>query len=143
MKSAVFITFVRRLFHIRRTKRSFESPRYLLKWLLISTLIGLVAGVGAIAFYAAIRLATGTFLGQLVGYLPPDPAGEGGRGVMPFWSAVRPWLLPIVTTAGGLVAGIIVFSLAPEAEGHGTDATVRAFREGKAVRAQVPLVELL
>src|SRR5947209_7839493 len=136
MKPAALITLLRRLFHIRRTKRSFESPRYLLKWLLISTLIGLVAGVGAIAFYAAIRLATGTFLGQLVGYLPPDPAGEGARGGMPFWSAVHPWLLPIVTTAGGLVAGIIVFSLAPEAEGHGTDAALSAFHEGKAIRSR-------
>src|SRR5436309_5960862 len=102
MKSAVLITFVRRLFHIRRTRRSFESPRYLLKWLLISTLIGIVAGIGAIAFYAAIHFATGTFLGHLVGYLPPDPAGEGKPQVMPLWSAARPWLLPIITTAGGL-----------------------------------------
>ena len=61
------ITIVRRLFHIRRTKRSFESPRYLLKWLLISTLIGLVAGVGAIAFYAAIHFSTDLFLS---GWLP-------------------------------------------------------------------------
>ncbi|MFL5664042.1 MAG: chloride channel protein, partial [Ktedonobacteraceae bacterium] len=81
MKSAVFIPLLRRLFHIRGTKRSFESPRYLLKWLLISTLIGLVAGVGAIAFYAAIHFATTVFLGTLVGYLPPEPAGEGGGGV--------------------------------------------------------------
>src|SRR5437763_9179338 len=117
MNSAVFITFVRRLFHIRRTKRSFESPRYLLKWLMISTLIGLVAGLGAIAFYAAIHFATGTFLGQLVGYLPPDPAGEGKTIVMPFWSAARPGLFPIVTAAGGLVASSIVVGLAPEGGG--------------------------
>src|SRR5947207_1946903 len=143
MNSAVVITFLRRLFHIRRTKRSFESPRYLLKWLLISTLIGLVAGIGAIAFYAAIHFATGTFLGGLVGYLPPDPAGEGKTIVMPFWSAARPWLLPIVTTAGGLLAGIIVFSLAPEAEGHGTDAAIAAFHQGKPIRARIPLVKLV
>lgn len=62
MKSAAFITFLRSLFHIRRTSPSFESPRYLLKWLLISTLIGLVAGGGAIAFYAAIHFATDTLL---------------------------------------------------------------------------------
>ena len=73
METNAIVTFVRRLFHIRRTRRSFESPRYLLKWLLISTLIGVVAGIGAIVFYAAIHFATGTFLGQLVGYLPPDP----------------------------------------------------------------------
>src|SRR5437764_13949203 len=143
MKSAVVITFLRRLFLIRRTKRSFESPRYLLKWLLISTLIGLVAGIGAIAFYAAIHFASGFFLGQLIGYLPPDPAGEGKTIVMPFWSAARPWLLPIVTTAGGLLAGIIVFSLAPEAEGHGTDAAIAAFHQGKPIRARIPLVKLV
>ncbi len=143
MKSAVFIPFLRRLFHIRRTKRSFESPRYLLKWLLISTLIGLVAGVGAIAFYAAIHFATTVFLGTLVGYLPPEPAGEGGRGVMSLWSAARPWLLPLVTGAGGLVAGIIVFSLAPEAEGHGTDAAISAFHQGKPIRARIPLIKLV
>ncbi|MFL5624785.1 MAG: chloride channel protein [Ktedonobacteraceae bacterium] len=140
---AVVIPLIRRLFHIRSTKRSFESPRYLLKWLLISTLIGLVAGGGAIAFYAAIHFATSTFLGQLVGYLPPDPAGEGGRSVMSLWAATRPWLLPIVTTLGGLVAGIIVFSLAPEAEGHGTDAAIAAFHQGKPIRARIPLIKLV
>ncbi len=138
------IILLRRLFHIRRTKRSFESPRYLLKWLLISTLIGLVAGVGAIAFYAAIHFSTDIFLGRLVGYLPPNPAGEGtGTVVMSFWSAARPWLLPLVTGAGGLVAGIIVFSLAPEAEGHGTDAAIAAFHQGKSIRARIPLVKLV
>jgi CIC family chloride channel protein len=122
---------------------SFESPRYLLKWVLISTLIGMIAGIGAIAFYAAIHLATELFLGRVVGYLPPDPAGEGQTTMMPLWAAARPWLLPIITTAGGLVAGIIVFSLAPEAEGHGTDAAIAAFHQGKAVRARIPLVKLV
>jgi chloride channel protein, CIC family len=104
MECSVMLTFVRRLFHLRRTKRSLESPRYLLKWLLISTLIGLVAGIGAIAFYAAIHFATGTLLGQLVGYLPPDPAGEGSSQVMPLWAAAHPWLLPVVTTLVGQLA---------------------------------------
>jgi chloride channel protein, CIC family len=138
------INILRRLFHIRRTKLSFESPRYLLKWLLISTSIGLVAGVGAIAFYAAIHFSTDFFLGRLVGYLPPDPAGEGaGTVVMPFWSAARPWLLPLITAGGGLVAGIIVFTLAPEAEGHGTDAAIGAFHQGKSIRARIPLIKLV
>lgn len=143
MNASTFLLFLRRLFHIRRTKRSFESPRYLLKWLLISTLIGLVAGIGAIAFFAAINSATHLFLGQLVGYAPPEPAGEGSAHVIPFWQAARPWLLPLVTTAGGLLAGIIVFSLAPEAEGHGTDAAIGAFHEGKPIRARIPLVKLV
>ena len=93
---------------LRRFMRSFERPRYLLKWVVISTLIGMVAGVGAIAFYAAMHLATGLFLEMVVGYLPPDAAGEGTTRIMSLWAAVRPWLLPVVTTFGGLLAGIIV-----------------------------------
>lgn len=143
MASANLLLFIRRLFHMQRTKRSFESPRYLLKWLLISTLIGLVAGVGAIVFYAAIHFANDLFLGRLVGYFPPDPAGEGEHGIMALWSAVHPWLLPIVTTLGGLLSGLIVFSLAPEAEGHGTDAAIAAFHQGKSIRARIPLIKLV
>jgi len=76
MHASSLLLFLRRLFHIQRSKHSFESPRYLLKWLFLSTLIGLVAGIGAIAFFAAISFTTHLFLGQLVGYLPPEPAGE-------------------------------------------------------------------
>ncbi len=144
MNTSSFVTFVRRLFHMRRSKRSFESPRYLLKWLLISTLIGLVAGVGAIAFYAAIHFTTDLFLGGIIGYLPPNPAGEGEKTtVMSFWSAARPWLLPLITTLGGLASGLIVFNLAPEAEGHGTDAAIKAFHEGTTIRARIPLIKLV
>lgn len=143
MQSVGLTTFFQRLFHLRRAGSSLESPRYLLKWLLISTAIGLVAGVGALLFFDAIRLSTQFLLGDLVGYLPPDPLGEGTMGVMSLWAAPRPWLLPIVTTVGGLVAGIIVFSLAPEAEGHGTDAAIAAFHQGKPIRARIPLVKLV
>jgi CIC family chloride channel protein len=136
-------TFWQRLLHLRRAKASFESPRYLLKWLQISAAIGLVAGFGALAFFEAIRLTTNFLLGTLVGYLPPDPAGEGGMGVMSLWAAPRAWLLPVITTLGGLAAGILVFSLAPEAEGHGTDAAIAAFHQGKPIRARIPLVKLV
>ena len=61
MRFASLIPLLRRLFHIRRTKRSLESPRYLLKWLLISSLIGIVAGLGAIAFYVSIHFASSFF----------------------------------------------------------------------------------
>lgn len=143
MPSAGLPTFFHRLFHLRHGGSSFESPRSLLKWLLISTAIGLVAGAGALIFFEAIRYSTDFFLGTLVGYLPPDPAGEGTMGVMPLWSAPRPWLVPVVTTAGGLLAGIIVFSLAPEAEGHGTDNAIAAFHQDKPIRARIPLVKLV
>lgn len=127
----------------RRLMQRVESPRYLLKWIGISTLIGIVAGVGAIAFDAAIHLVSGFFFGTIVGYLPPDPAGEGSTPVMSLWAATRPWLLPVVTTLGGLVVGIFVFRLASEAEGHGTDAAIAAFHQGKPIRARIPFVKLI
>ena len=38
-----------------------------------------------------------------------------------------PWLLPLSLVVGGLISGALVFGLAPEAEGHGTDAVIRAY----------------
>jgi len=143
LHSSAFIALLRRLFHLRRTRRGITSPLNLLKWVFISTLIGIVAGLGAIAFFASISFATRIFLGDIVGYLPPNPAGEGGTVVQPLWSAARVWLLPVVTTAGGLLAGIIIFSLAPEAEGHGTDAAIKAFHDGQPIRARIPLIKLV
>ena len=108
---------------IRLVSSGFEGQRYLAKWLFLSTAIGIVAGLGAVVFFSAIDLCTRFFLGGVVGYMPPGPIGEGG------WTdttanMARSWLLPIVTTIGGLISGIIVFKLAPEAEGHGTDAAI-------------------
>ena len=119
----------------------FESTRSLTKWLLLSTAIGVVAGVAAIVFDSAIRFVTQVFLGDIVGYLPPDPAGEGLTTVVPMQ---HPWILPLVTTLGGLLSGVIVFGLAPEAEGHGTDAAIAAIhhQEGR-VRARIPPIKLV
>jgi chloride channel protein, CIC family len=119
----------------------FESQKYLTKWLFISTAIGLVAGLGAIAFYVSIDWATHFFLGTLAGYAPPSPVGEGSPAIVPVG---RPWLLAIVTALGGLISGLIVFSLAPEAEGHGTDAAIEAIHHkwGR-ISALIPPVKLV
>jgi CIC family chloride channel protein len=119
----------------------FESGRYLSKWLLIGGAIGAVAGVGAIVFYLATEWATTFFLGTLAGYMPPSPAGEGATEIVPIG---RPWILPLVTALGGLLSGLIVFSLAPEAEGHGTDAAIAALhhRQGR-MRARIPPIKLI
>src|ERR671926_383493 len=123
------------------TGSGFESARYLTRWLLLGTSIGIVAGLGAIAFYLAIDWSTHFFLGELVGYLPPSPVGEGAPVLRPMQ---RPWLLPVVVGLGGLLSGLIVFNLAPEAEGHGTDAAIAAIhhRQGR-VRARIPPIKLV
>ncbi len=44
----------------------------------------------------------------------------------------------------GLVTGAIVFGFAPEAEGHGTDAVLRAFHHlGGRIRRRVPVVKVI
>jgi CIC family chloride channel protein len=56
----------------------------------------------------------------------------------------RPWLLLIVPAIGGIVSGWIVFTFAPEAEGHGTDAAIASYHyhQGK-IRPRVPLVKIV
>lgn len=123
------------------TGSGFESQRYLTKWLFLSTAIGIVAGFGAVAFYLGIQFATDFFLGRLVGYLPPAPVGEGSPQIVPM---ARPWLLPVVTALGGLISGLIVFNLAPEAEGHGTDAAIEAIHHKRGrIRARIPPIKLI
>lgn len=110
------------------------------KWAVLGTLIGVIAGLGAIAFVVAIDWSTELFLGAIAGYDPPMARGEGETVVT---DAARPWLFPVVTTVGGLLSGLLVFTLAPEAEGHGTDAAIDAFhhRAGR-IRARIPLIKL-
>ena len=48
-----------------------------------------------------------------------------------------------MTTLGGLLSGVLVYTFAPEAEGHGTDAAVEAFHfKGGRVRPIVPLIKV-
>ncbi len=118
-----------------------ESRRALAKWVVLSTIIGAVAGIGAIVFFSALHWATELFLGWGAGFFPPAPAGEGSTIVRPI---LRPWLLPAITTLGGLLSGLVVYTIAPEAEGHGTDAAIEAFHHrGGRVRRRVPAVKII
>ena len=114
---------------------------YLRKWVPIALLIGLVSGVGSIVFYEAIRLSSTYLLGDVGGFFPPAPTGEGGSlGVL----SSHLYLIPLITTVGGLLSGILVYGLAPEAEGHGTDAAIDAFHNKKGeIRSRIPLVKLI
>lgn len=107
----------------------------------LGLIIGVVSGLGAIVFAEAIDFATENLLGRIAGYHPPHPAGEGN----PIGSGPdRLWALPIVLALGGLLSGLIVYFLAPEAEGHGTDAAIKSFHhDGGRVRARSIPVKLI
>jgi len=56
----------------------------------------------------------------------------------------RRWMIPVVTTGGGLLCGLIVYGLAPEAEGHGTDAAIEAFHYKRGfIRRRILYVKLV
>ncbi len=54
------------------------------------------------------------------------------------------WLFPLLPMIGGLISGVLVYTWAPEAEGHGTDSYIRAFHQlrGK-IRPQVPVIKTI
>ncbi len=116
-----------------------EELKYLEKWLGIAILVGIVSGIGAVIFHYSIEVVVETLLGGLGGYYPPKPGSESLTFVVP----EERLLLPLVPLLGGILSGLLVYKLAPEAEGHGTDAVISAFhyKEG-AIRSRVPLVKL-
>ncbi|WP_072688146.1 chloride channel protein [Rhodococcus marinonascens] len=123
-------------------RRWIRRATYLRKWLVLGAAIGIIAGLGAVVFYFALSEATHLLLVELGGYQPPTAAGDGG--VAAGREFTRPWAIPLVVCLGGLVSGIIVFTLAPEAEGHGTDAAIDAVhRDPRMIRVRVVLVKLV
>lgn len=114
---------------------------YFRKWILIGFLLGVVAGLGAVALFLSVELFTGLFLGMGAGYFPPLPGGFQNNFTYTL-SIERPWLLPLITGLGGLLVGLITTKFSPESEGHGTDAVIDAYHHKSGhIRARVPLVK--
>jgi CIC family chloride channel protein len=127
---------------VDRLARSIREAGYVRKWIVLGGIIGIVAGVGAIAFVTFLEIATHFFLGTIAGATPLSPFGEGNMQAS--YVVLRPWALPLVVGIGGLISGLLVFGLAPEAEGHGTDAAIAAVHHGpKGIRGRVSIVKML
>lgn len=104
--------------------------------MLLCILVGLVAGFGAVFFDHLLDLA--------LKYFVHLPMKRSKLGIMDPEAATvfSYWIIPIAT-AGGLLSGLLVFLVAPEAEGHGTDAMIESFHlRGGYVRRRAPLVKL-
>lgn len=125
-----------------RASRWLASATYTQKWLVLGTLVGIVAGLGAVVFYDALRLASYLFLQVLAGYSVPQPISEGGHLASTHFA--RPWAIPLVACGGALLGAILVFSVAPEAEGHGTDAAIAAVHHNpRGVRLRTVFVKIV
>ena len=118
------------------------TASYVRKWVVLGGVIGVIAGLGAVAFFEALKLATYLFLHLLAAFDPPQTVAEGaGLGSTGF---TRAWALPFVVGLGGLLSGLLVYRFAPEAEGHGTDAAIRAVHENpRGIRIRTVLVKLV
>ena len=109
----------------------------------LALVVGVIAGLGAIVFHVACQVVVHFTLDAVVGYHPHQPGGE-----LPLFvetaRSFHPWLLLLVPALGGLLSGLLVFTVAPEAEGHGTDAAIAAYhyRQGQ-IRPRVPLVKIV
>lgn len=119
-----------------------RNSGYLRKWLILGISIGIIAGLGAVVFFLALKYSTAFFLGYLGGYDVPTAFGDGGhRGSSGF---ERPWAIPLITTLGALVSAAIVAKFAPEAEGHGTDSAIEAVHtDPRVIRSRVVLVKMI
>lgn len=109
----------------------------------LCSLVGIVAGLGAIVFQYFCQFSSHFFLDQLAGLRMEGPAGESLL-IAPTHTPFRPWMIPVVAGVGGLLTGLIVRRFAPEAAGHGTDAAIDSFhRRGGVIRWRVPIVKTI
>jgi CIC family chloride channel protein len=109
----------------------------------LSLVVGVVSGLGAIVFFAACQVVFHYALAVGAGYHPHAPGGEPPL-LADTGGVLRPWLLLVIPTLGGVLSGFLVFTLAPEAEGHGTDAAIAAYHYHQGhIRPRVPLVKII
>ncbi|MGD0236489.1 MAG: chloride channel protein, partial [Syntrophorhabdales bacterium] len=107
---------------------------------LIGILIGVVSGLGAILFSFLLQTGTHFFMQDLPGLvLPPSMAARYFLGI-----PLSRWMMIWIPALGGLISGLLVFTFAPEAEGHGTDAMIDSFHRKKGIiRRRVPIIKTI
>ena len=110
------------------------------KILVIGVVVGIISGFGAYLFYSGLKYGSLFVMKYLWGY---DYAAEGASIIdIASWAPpeVGFLFLPIICV-GALISGYLVYTFAPEAEGHGTDAAIAAFHGTGEIRRRVPLVK--
>lgn len=110
---------------------------------LYSVVIGVLSGLGALAFNELLHVATELTMHTWAQVALPQPHGEASAVVSPA-GPPRRWVLFLLPVLGGLISGLLVKTFAPEAEGTGTDGYIDAFHnKAGSMRGRVPLVKSL
>ncbi|MCA9055753.1 MAG: chloride channel protein, partial [Planctomycetaceae bacterium] len=111
------------------------------KWTALSVAVGIIAGTGGVVFVLLSQAVSHYTLYEFSGYLPGEAVGEHSIFDHPA-KELAPWMTVVVLTIGGLVSGWLVYTFAPEAQGHGTDAAIDSFHNKRGfVRARIPLIK--
>ena len=113
------------------------------KWLFYFVLIGIIAGLGSVIFHYLCQLGIHYFMDMMAGYRPPAPAGEHLL-LPPTDTPFNKWILLFLPAFGGILSGWLVYTFAPEAEGHGTDAAIDSYHfKGGYIRGRVPFIKTI
>lgn len=128
------------------------EPRLLLE----AAALGVVGALAARVFMAMLELCDRLLLFGIAGYRAPGMDlhssflerlhihAAASISLAEHIGAHGLWLIPAVTTLGGLISGLIVYHFAPEAEGHGTDTAVNAFhRQEGIIRPRVAPLKMV
>ena len=113
------------------------------KWMFYFVLIGLIAGLGSVIFHYLCQVGSHFFMDMMAGYRPPAPAGEHHL-FPPTSTSFHRWILLFLPAFGGILSGWLVYTFAPEAEGHGTDAAIEAYHnKGGYMRGRIPIIKTI
>ncbi len=110
--------------------------------LIIAIVVGVVAGFGSLLFFEGLTIATDFFMGTCLGYNYPIE-GQSPEEIAGWYPPPVIWYLLPIICFGALISGILVSYLAPETEGHGTDAAIKAFHGEGTIRRRVPFVKAI
>ncbi len=106
-------------------------------------LIGLIAGTGSVIFHYLCVYGSHFFMDFIAGYRPPAALGEA-HFLKPTTTVLNKWVLLFLPAIGGVVSGWLVYTFAPEAEGHGTDAAIDSYhRKNGFIRGRVPFIKTI
>lgn len=113
--------------------------------MILAVMVGIVAGCGAIFFYFATNAVEHMTLGQVGHFHPPlEGTPQDSFNFIDSLSVHSRWFLFLFPALGGIFSGWLVYTFAPEAEGHGTDGAIEAFhRKGGVIRGRVPIVKTI
>ncbi len=108
----------------------------------LSVIVGVVTGIASFALYYLTQFFTKLFLSGLDSFKMPRPGGE----VEVVHLGVHWGILPlfVIPALGGLIVGLVAYTLAPETAGGGTGHVIDAFHRFRGfVRARVPVIKTI